>query len=55
MTTLRVEDRLDGALNFKSWKTRVLNLLEENDLDNYVTRVIPEPTGDNGKATYKKN
>ena len=52
---LRVEYKLDGALNFTSWKARILNLLEENDLDDYVTRVIPEPTDDNGKATYKKN
>lgn len=51
VTMPRVEDRLDGALNFKYWKTRVLNLLEENDLDDYVTRVISEPTNDNGKAT----
>ena len=29
--------------------------MEENDLDDYVTRVIREPTNDNGKATYKKN
>jgi hypothetical protein len=29
---LRFEDRLDGVLNFLSWKVRVTLLLEENDL-----------------------
>ena len=52
---LRVEDRLDGALNFRSWIARVLNLLKENDLDDYVTRVIIEPIDDNRKKAYKKN
>jgi hypothetical protein len=55
VTTLKVEDILDGALNFRSWKAKILNLLEENDLDDYVTRVIPEPIEDNGKVVYKKN
>ena len=54
-TTLRFEDRLEGTLNFRSWKERVLNLLEENDLDDYVTRFILEPIDDNGKVAYKKN
>jgi hypothetical protein len=31
-TNLRFEDILDGALNFLSWKVRVMLLLEENDL-----------------------
>jgi hypothetical protein len=29
---LPVEDRLDGALNYGSWKTRVLITLEEYDV-----------------------
>jgi hypothetical protein len=31
-TSLRFENRLDGASNFLSWKVRVTLLLEENDL-----------------------
>jgi hypothetical protein len=31
-TSLRFEDRLDGASNFLSWKVRVTLLLEDNDL-----------------------
>ena len=55
VTTLRVEDRLDAALNFRLWKTKVLNILEENEVDDNVNRVILEPTDDNRKATYKRN
>ena len=29
--------------------------MEEKDLDDYVTRVVAEPTNDDGKTTYKKN
>lgn len=49
VTTIKVEDRLDGALNFRSWKTRVLNIPEENGSNDYVNRVIYEPTNDEGK------
>ena len=51
---MRFEDHLDGAMNFKTWKARVLNLLEEHDLDGYMTSVVEEPTDDNGKTTFKK-
>ena len=35
MTTpsVKSEDRFEGASNFNAWKARVLNILEENDLD----------------------
>ena len=55
VSTLQFEDRLEGALNFNSWKAMVLNLLEENDLDDKMTRYVANPTDDNGKAPYKKN
>jgi hypothetical protein len=31
-TSLRVEDRLDGASNFGAWKERMILLLQENKL-----------------------
>jgi hypothetical protein len=31
-TCLRVEDRLDGAANFSSWKARIVLLFQENEL-----------------------
>ena len=56
MTTpsVKLEDRLEGALNFNAWKARVLNMLEERNLDDLVTRVVEEPNTAQGRATFKK-
>jgi hypothetical protein len=43
VSTLRVEDRLERATNFRAWKARILLLLVENDLKDYVEMVVPEP------------
>jgi len=55
MASMSVEERLEGAMNFNSWKSRVMNLLEENDLDGYMTSVVAEPSDDAWKTAYKKN
>ena len=31
------EDRLEGTSNFNTWKARVLNILEEHNLNGYVS------------------
>jgi hypothetical protein len=41
VNTLKLEDRLEGETNFWAWKVRVLLLLEENDLKEYVEDVVP--------------
>jgi hypothetical protein len=41
--TVRVEDRLEGATNFRAWKAMILLLLEENDLKDYIEKVILDP------------
>jgi hypothetical protein len=43
-TPLRVEDRLDGASNFLSWKARVTLALKEYDLWELVDKVVAPPT-----------
>ena len=40
VTALRVEDRLDGAMNFRFWKTRIQFILEEKEVDDYVSKVL---------------
>lgn len=54
-TILKVEDRLDGASNFRSWKHMILFILEENDLFSYVTEVVPETQEEDAKARHRKN
>jgi hypothetical protein len=53
-TSMRVEDRLDGADNFRSWKHRIQLILEENELLDHVKKMLLEP-GDEAKAKFKKN
>ena len=52
--SVKSKDTLEGASNFNAWKYRVLNILEESDLDDLVTRVVEEPTTTQGRATFKK-
>jgi hypothetical protein len=54
VTTLRVEDRLEGATNFQAWKARILFLLEENDLKEYVEMVILDPKDAHEVVAHKK-
>ena len=40
---LLVEDRLDGASNYGSWKPRVLLYLEENEVKDFSLTIVPVP------------
>ena len=52
---MRVEDRLNGVDNFRSWKHKVLLILEENELLDHVKQVLPEPEDVEAKAKFGKN
>jgi hypothetical protein len=54
-TSMRVEDRLDGADNFRSWKHRIQLILEENELLDHIKKMLPEPEDEEAKAKFKKN
>jgi len=49
MIGMKVEDHLDGATNFISWKSRVL-ILEKNDLLKLVNEKVPEPDAEEDKS-----
>jgi hypothetical protein len=53
-TSLRFEDRLDGASNFLSWKVRVTLLLEENDLWDIVKDAVTPPIDPQQLVTHNK-
>ena len=40
---VQLKDRLEGTSKFNTWKPMVLIILEENDLDAYVTSMSEEP------------
>ena len=50
MICMKVEDRLDGTSNFSSWKSRILLILEENDLLKFVSEKVLEPEEEAGKT-----
>jgi hypothetical protein len=52
--SVKVEDRLEGACNFNMWKLRITNILQEHDLEQYVTTVVEEPTNNAGRPTFRK-
>jgi hypothetical protein len=49
-----IEDRLDGASNFNSWKSRLQFTLEEDDLLDMVTKTLPTTTTDMEKKIRKE-
>ena len=55
MISMKVEDHLEGASNFIPWKSRVLLLLEENDLLSFVNAKILEPEVEEDKPRRRKN
>jgi hypothetical protein len=53
--SVRAEDRLEGASNFNVWKLGIMNILQEHDLEQYVTSMMEEPTSNAGRVAFKKN
>ena len=39
---------------FRAWKHRISLVLEENELDTYISREVPVPKGDEAKALHEK-
>ena len=54
MIGMKVEDHLDGATNFISWKSRVL-ILDENDLSKLVNEKFLKAGVDEDKFHWKKS
>jgi len=53
-TNFIVEDRLEGDTKFKSWKTNILLILEENDILYYINEEIPELEEDEDNFKHRK-
>jgi hypothetical protein len=53
--SVRDEYRLEGDTNFNVWKLRITNILQENDLEQYVTTVVEEPTNNVGRMDFRKS
>ena len=52
---MKVGNRLDGASNFSSWKSRVLLIFKENDLLKFVNEKVPEPKAEEDNSQWWKS
>ena len=51
----KLDEKLEGADNFRAWKYRVMLILEEHDLEGFIEADSPEPKEDKAKAKHKKS
>ena len=51
----QLEDNIGGVDNFQAQKYRIFPILEENYLDQYITKEVPKPKGDEAKAAHKRS
>ena len=51
----KLDEKHEGDDNFRAWKYRISLILEENELDSYISGELPVPEGGEAKALHKKN
>ena len=49
----KLDENLKGADKFRAWKYRISMVLEENELESYVSEEVPILEGDESKALHK--
>ena len=42
-SSTKLEDKLEGIEKYQTWKHRIGLILNENDLDKYITNEVAEP------------
>ena len=51
----KLDEKLEGADNFRAWKYRVMLILEENDLEGIVEEDILDPEEEEAKEKHNKS
>ena len=51
----KLDEKLEGAGNFRAWTYRISLALEQNELDSYISDEVLVPKGDEAKGLHKKN
>ena len=52
--TIRLEDKFDGKEHFEAWKFRIMMILEENDVKQFVERASNQPSVEPDKSIWNK-
>ena len=50
----KLDEKLEGAENFKAWKYRIMRILQKNDVDKFV-KEVKEPEEVEAKTKHKKD
>ena len=50
----KIDENIEGFDNLRDWKYRISLVLEENELNSYITKEVPVLEGDEAKALHKK-
>ena len=48
-----LDENIEGVDKFWAWKYRISSVLEENELDSYITEEVLIPEGDKDKTLHK--
>ena len=51
----KLDEKLEGDENFKAWKYRIMLILQENDLDQFVKEEVKEPEEAESKGNHKRD
>ena len=51
----KLDEKLEGAENFRTWKYRIRLILEENDLEGFIKEEVAELEKDEAKAKHEKD
>ena len=51
----KLDEKLEGAENFRAWKYRIMLILQENNLERFVREEVKELEEVESKSKYKKD
>jgi len=54
-SSTKLDEKLEGAYNFRAWRYRIMLVLLEHDLDKFVKEEVPEPEDEEAKSKHKKD
>ena len=54
-SSTKLDEKLEGAENFRAWRFRVMLVMREQGLVKHVTEDVPEPEDEEAKAKYMKD
>ena len=54
-SSTKLDEKLEGANNFRAWKYKIMLVLEEHDLDRFVEEEVIELEDEEARVNHKKD